>query len=87
MGGEPAIHIRVEETQRKKALTILKGYNCTLTDDEIRVFTANPWEIMNEASNKLSSQGVSAEKVEIVEPTLEGVFIKLTGRRLTEIST
>ncbi len=87
MGGEPAIHIRVKETQRKKALTILRGYNCTLTDDEIRVFTANPWEIMNEMSNKLSSQEVFAEKIEIVEPTLEDVFIKLTGRKLTEEST
>jgi len=41
---------------------------------------------MTEVSNRLASQGVLTEKVEIVEPTLEDVFMKLSGRRLTEDS-
>jgi len=56
-----------------------------LKDDEIQVFAPNPWEIMAEVSNKLNLQGVLVEKIEIVEPTLEDVFLKLTGRKLTEV--
>ena len=84
IGGDPAIHIRVKDTQTKKTLTILKEYNSTVVDGEIRVPAKNPWEIMTEVSNKLSSQSILTEKIEIVEPTLEDVFIKLSGRKLTE---
>jgi ABC-2 type transport system ATP-binding protein len=86
IGGEPSVHIKVKESHRKKALTALKGYKSTVIDDEIRVSTTNPWQIMNEVSSKLTSEGVLTEKIEIVEPTLEDVFIKLSGRRLTEES-
>jgi len=86
MGGEPSIHIRVKEPQKKKALQTLKDYKSTFIDDEIRIFTTNPWETMNEVSSKLSSQGILTEKIEIMEPTLEDVFIRLTGRKLTEES-
>jgi ABC-2 type transport system ATP-binding protein len=84
IGGEPAIHVRVNDTQTKKALFILKEYGGTLLGDEIQIPAAKPLEIMTEVSNKLSSQGVLAEKIEVVEPTLEDVFIKLSGRKLTE---
>jgi ABC-2 type transport system ATP-binding protein len=84
IGGEPAIHIRVKESQTKKALSILKEYKVTLRDDEIRISAKNPWEIITEVSNKLASQKVLIEKIEVVEQTLEDVFIKLTGRKLTE---
>jgi ABC-2 type transport system ATP-binding protein len=84
IGGDPAIHIRVRDTQTKKTLAILKEYNSAVVDGEIRVPAKNPWEIMTEVSNKLSSQSILTEKIEIVEPTLEDVFIKLSGRKLTE---
>jgi ABC-2 type transport system ATP-binding protein len=86
MGGEPAIRIRVKDSQTKKALTILEGYNGMLRDNEIHISAKNPWEILTEASNQLVSHKVFIEKIEIVEPTLEDVFIKLTGRKLTEES-
>jgi len=86
IGGEPTIRIRVKDSQTKKALTILEEYNGTLRDNEIHISAKNPWEIMTEASNQLVSHGVLIEKIEIVEPTLEDVFIKLTGRKLTEES-
>ena len=86
IGGEPSIHIRVKEPQKKKALQTLKDYKSTFIDDEIRIFTTNPRETMNEVSSKLSSQEIQTEKIEIMEPTLEDVFIKLTGRKLTEES-
>lgn len=84
IGGEPAIHVRVKEAQMKKAMTILKEHNGTLRDDEIQITAKNPWQTMTDVTNKLSSQGILTEKIEVVEPTLEDVFIKLSGRKLTE---
>ena len=84
IGGEPSIHLRVRESQTKKALVILKEYNSMSRNGEIQIPAKNPWEVMTEVSNKLVSEGVLIEKIEIVEPTLEDVFIKLTGRKLTE---
>jgi len=84
IGREPTIHIKVKDLQTKKVLSILEEYEITSRNDEIRISAKNPWEIMTEVSNKLVSQKVLIEKIEIVEPTLEDVFIKLTGRKLTE---
>jgi ABC-2 type transport system ATP-binding protein len=84
IGGEPALHIRVKESQTSKALKLLDEYKSTVVDNEIRITARNPWDIMADVSNRLASQGVLTDKIEIVEPTLEDVFIKLSGRRLTE---
>jgi len=86
IGGRASIHVRVNASQTKRALAILKEFNGVLGDDEIEISANNPWETMTEVSNRLASQGVLTEKVEIVEPTLEDVFMKLSGRRLTEDS-
>ena len=86
IGGEPSIHVRVKEQQAKKALAVLKEYQGKLVDDEIRISANDPWQTMSEVSNKLVSGGILTDKIEIVEPTLEDVFIKLSGRRLTEDS-
>lgn len=86
IGGEPSIHVRVKEEQAKKALAVLKEYQGKLVDDEIMISASDPWKTMSEVSNKLVSSGILTDKIEIVEPTLEDVFIKLSGRRLTEDS-
>jgi len=86
IGGEPSIHVKVKGPQVKKALAILEEYNGKLVDDEIKIFVSNPWQTMSEVSNKLVLQGILTEKIEIVEPTLEDVFIKLSGRKLSEES-
>jgi ABC-2 type transport system ATP-binding protein len=86
IGGEPSIHVRVKEQQAKKALAVLKEYQGKLVDGEVKITASNPWQIMNDVSNKLVSNGIFTDKIEIVEPTLEDVFIKLSGRRLTEDS-
>jgi ABC-2 type transport system ATP-binding protein len=86
IGGEPAIHIKVKDSQVKKALGLFKEYETAVVGSEIQVTAKNPWEMMGEVSNKLSSEGVLTERIEIVEPTLEDVFIKLSGRKLTEES-
>jgi len=86
IGGEPSIHVRVKEQQAKKALAVLEEYQGKLVDDEIKISASNPWQTMSEISNKLVSNGIFTDKIEIVEPTLEDVFIKLSGRRLSEDS-
>ena len=87
IGGKPSIRVRVKEDQTGKALSALKQHKPTLFDTEIRISTENPWQAMTEVSNELGSCGVLTEKIEVVEPTLEDVFIKLSGRKLTEDST
>ena len=84
IGGEPAIHVRVKDSQTKKTIAILKEYSATLLGDEVQITTKNPLGIMTDVSNKLASQGILPEKIEVVEPTLEDVFMKLSGRKLTE---
>jgi len=86
IGGEPSIHVKVKEPQVKRALAVLKEYNGRLVDSEIKILASNPWQTMSEVSNKLVSQGIFTDKIEIVEPTLEDVFIKLSGRKLSEES-
>jgi len=84
IGGGTSIHIRVKESQVKRALAVLKEYKTVSIDDEIQVLVDDPWQNMTELSAKLNSEGVLTEKIEIVEPSLEDVFMKLSGRRLTE---
>lgn len=84
IGGGTSIHIRVKESQVKRALAVLKEYKTVSVDDEIHVLVDDPWQNMTELSAKLNSEGVLTEKIEIVEPSLEDVFMKLSGRRLTE---
>ena len=87
IGGKPSIHVRVKEDQTGKALSALKEHKPTLFDTEIRISAENPWQTMTEVSNELASHEVLTEKIEVVEPTLEDVFMKLSGRKLTEDST
>ena len=87
IGGEPSIHVRVKEQQAKKALAVLKEFQGRLVDDEVMISASDPWKTMSEVSNKLVTSGILTDKIEIVEPTLEDVFIKLSGRRLTEDSS
>ena len=83
-GGEALINIKMKEPLTKEGLTFFEKYNVTLKDDEIQIFTKNPWKIMPEITKKLISKGLLTEKIEVAEPTLEDVFVKLTGRRLEE---
>jgi ABC-2 type transport system ATP-binding protein len=84
IGGETSIHIKVKGSQVKKALSVLKEYETVSNDDEIQVIVEDPWKDMTKLSAKLNSEGILTEKIEIVEPSLEDVFVKLSGRKLTE---
>ena len=87
IGGATSIRIKVKGDQTKKAVKALENYNHIVKDSEIQLFVTNPWETMPEVSNKLASMGILTDRIEVVEPTLEDVFVKLTGRKLTEESS
>ncbi len=55
----------------------------SLEDDSLRFFVSNKGEI-GEVFGKLFSAGVHVGQVSIKEPSLESVFIKLTGRELRD---
>jgi len=84
LGGKASICIRVKESQTEKTLKLLKPYGYTFKDGDIQIFADNPWKIMPEISNELLSNKILTEKIEVLEPTLEDVFIRLTGRKLVE---
>jgi ABC-2 type transport system ATP-binding protein len=84
LGGKASICIRVKENQTEKALKLLKPYGYAFKDGDIQIFAGDPWKIMPEISNALFSNKILTEKIEVSEPTLEDVFVKLTGRKLVE---
>ncbi len=53
-------------------------------DNVIRLYTRNPDPILPRVMESVIGSGSRVSSVSIVEPTLEDVFIKLTGRRLRE---
>ena len=83
-GGTSAILVRVKSTQMKDATKLLAKFNPVLTDEELKISVKDPWKTLPDITASLSSQKIMVEKVEVVEPTLEDVFVNLTGRRLTE---
>lgn len=84
VGGKASILVRIKEPQTDKALKLLKDYGYTFKNGDIQIFVTDPWKTVLEISNILVSKGVLTEKIEVLEPTLEDVFIRLTGKRLAE---
>jgi ABC-2 type transport system ATP-binding protein len=83
-GGKASICIRIKEPHVQKALKLLKPHGYTFKNGDIQIFAVDPWKIMPEISNTLLSNKILAEKIEVLEPTLEDVFIRLTGRKLMD---
>lgn len=80
------ITIKTFEEYIGKASTILKHYcNDVFTiNDELRIHSNDPDMDMPKYILKLSESGVKISSVKIDNPTLEDVFLKLTGRGLRE---
>ncbi|WP_048055839.1 ABC transporter ATP-binding protein [Pyrococcus sp. ST04] len=53
-----------------------------LKEDSVRIITSNPKEVLARIVEVLLSAGSEIRMVKIEEPTLEDVFLKLTGRGL-----
>ncbi len=61
------------------------GLEVTRTGDGLAVETGNPEERVPRLTAYLSSRGLRPERIEIRSPTLEDVFLNLTGRPLAEV--
>ena len=84
MGGKSSIRIKVKGSQLEDAKKSLTQFSPTLIDDELQISVEEPWEILTNISAELSTKHILTEKIEVVEPTLEDVFVNLTGRTLKE---
>lgn len=77
------IHVRMKHiAQAEKALSI---YSPIRTSEGLEVRTDRAEELVPDIIAKLQSAGVDPESVEIRSPTLEDVFLNLTGKRLREV--
>ncbi|MEM2137089.1 MAG: ABC transporter ATP-binding protein [Candidatus Methanomethylicia archaeon] len=79
------ITIKTFEEYIDKANAILKQYcgnNVYIINDELRIHTNDPDRDMPKYILKLSEMGLKVSSVKIDNPTLEDVFLRLTGRGL-----
>lgn len=49
---------------------------------ELRIWTTKPKELLSRIFSDWQDNGLVAESVRVVEPTLEGVYLHLTGKSL-----
>ncbi len=61
------------------------GLKVTRIGDGLAVETEEPEELIPDLITSLSSKGLEPERIEIRSPTLEDVFLNLTGRPLAEV--
>jgi ABC-2 type transport system ATP-binding protein len=69
-----------------RAVEILReeGFKSFVENDIVKIFSENPREDVPKIITILYSKDVYVKSLKVAEPTLEDVFIKLTGRRLSE---
>jgi ABC-2 type transport system ATP-binding protein len=80
--GKSTIDIRCD-----RPLTDLTRPDQTILSDDgmgLTVISANPAKSLVEIVKWIDSQGIGLEDIHMVRPTLEDVFIELTGKRLRE---
>jgi len=83
-GGSAVINIKVKNSHLEKAEKLLHKLKLKIENSELKIFAEDPWSLMPDVSSMLFAKGVLTEKIEVTEPTLEDVFINLTGKRLIE---
>ena len=72
---DPLIDIAREFSEEGKVL---------VCGEELRIYVRNPEAILPTATQRLIEAGARIREVRVAEPTLEDVFVRLTGRRLEE---
>ncbi|RLG43800.1 MAG: ABC transporter ATP-binding protein [Thermoproteota archaeon] len=83
-GGSAKIAIHVKMRYLELAEKVLSDYAPTKVLEWLEIRTEKPEELVPDLIAKLQSAGIDPESVEIRSPTLEDVFLNLTGRRLME---
>ena len=53
-------------------------------DGEIKIHVDDPDEAVPRIVSRLLQEGIKLEMLRVIRPTLEDVFLRLTGRRLSE---
>ena len=78
------LHIYGDPREASEALRVGGFEAYVYGDDVVRVYSASPREEVPKLVSSLYSDGVYVRSLNIIEPTLEDVFIRLTGERLGE---
>ena len=85
LGELSVVEVKVAEVTEalRAALTPLsEGGKLIAGEDYVRLYTRDPDALLPEAVKAALEAGAKLEAIHITEPTLEDVFLKLTGRRL-----
>jgi len=87
MGKLEAIELKAMKIPRKlmAELKKLRGVKKVVRSPEgLKVFTPSADRVLSQVVKAVTDVGVSVDSLHIVEPTLEDVFIKLTGKTLRD---
>ena len=69
----------------RKQLSSVKGVSdCVIVADTVRCFVEDSSKVLPRVVDAASKTKLSVARVHVLEPTLEDVFIKLTGKALRE---
>ncbi len=85
LGELSVVEVKVAEvTEGLKAalMPLSEGGKLITGEDYVRLYTRDPDALLPEAVKAALEAGAKLEAIHITEPTLEDVFLKLTGRRL-----
>ncbi len=82
-GPKSVIEVEVENYEDRAVKSLMKHADrIAVGDGVIRIHTPNPDEDIPFVAETLYKNGVRIRRLQVVKPTLEDVFLKLTGRRL-----
>ncbi len=81
-GGEESLILRIKTRYLDNAMELLSNYQPEkVSEDEIKLSGLNE-EYIPKIRNLLENKGIWVDKFEVRKPSLDDVFINLTGRRL-----
>lgn len=85
-GPRAIVFLELEKTTVGRVLELLRGFGDVylIDDTSLKIHVEDPEEKILKIIGTLQLSGYSVAGYKIVKPTLEDVFIKLTGRRLRE---
>jgi len=85
-GPESVIVLEFYKTPSEKIVDTLKSFSEIVYRENniVKIYAQSPDEIVPNIVTTLYKYGISLSFLRVVRPTLEDVFLKLTGRRLEE---
>ncbi len=86
-GGRSKVIIYPKMRYLRRIAELLSSYSPKPVADNLVMETDSPDSLVPEIVARLAEAGLEPERVEIRSPTLEDVFLNLTGRSLREVMT